>query len=398
MKITDMKCARIGSHLVLRIITDQGIDGYSQAETAKPYLKDPILQLHPFISGEDPTDVERVMRKIRQRGAGKPWGTPVSMVEMALWDIAGKAAGLPVYKLLGGKVRDRVLVYNGAIRMPRESYSPEGFAEAGAWMKQLPHNFRFVKQGIAYHGDMKHEPGFLITDMLGEWNHGWPVAGSISERGIAHIVDCVAAMRGALGPDIGLALDCGPGFSVPDAIRVSRALEPLSPMWLEDMLAGDYTPWSGADLYRELTTQTTIPIHTGEQLYLRQSFKELIEGKAVNVVGPDPCDVGGIAELKWIAEYADLHGILMAPHGTGDGLFGLAALVQVSATMPGNFIGFELPTANPEWWFDIVEGLPDPLVVDSHIQVWDRPGIGIEFRVDEARRYLSEEDRDFFDN
>ena len=398
MKITGLKCATIGNHLILRITTDEGIDGFSQAERAKPYLKDPILRLEEFILGKDPTDVERVVRGIRQRGAAKPWGTPVSMVEMALWDIAGKAAGLPVYKLLGGKVRDRVLVYNGAIRQPLESYTPEGFAAIGAWMRQLPHGFKFVKQGIAYHGGMKRLPGFLLGDMLSEFVHGWPVAGTLSERGISHIVDCATAMREALGPDIGLALDCGPGFSIPDAIRLARALEPIDIMWLEDLLTGDYAPWPGADLYREVTTQTTIPIHTGEQLYLRQSFKELIEGKAVNIVGPDPCDVGGIAELKWIAEYADLHGILMAPHGTGDGLFGLAALVQASAAMPGNYIAFELPTGDPAWWFDIVEGLPDPLVVDGAIEVWDRPGIGIEFRVDEARRYLSEEEQDFFEN
>ncbi|MCO5221539.1 MAG: mandelate racemase/muconate lactonizing enzyme family protein [Thermomicrobiales bacterium] len=398
MKITDLRCAELGNHLMLRVCTDDGVDGYSQVESSKPYLKDPILRLRDLIVGKDPTDVERVMRGIRQRGAAKPWGSPVSAIEMALWDIAGKAAGLPVYKLLGGKVRDRVMVYNGAIRDLEHDYTPEGFAAAGAWMRSLPHGFKFVKMAIAYHGDMKKVPGFLMGDLLDEMVHGWPVAGTISERGIAHVVECVAAMREALGPEIGIALDCGPGFSVPDAIRLARALEPLNPMWMEDLLTGDYTPWPGADLYREITTQTTIPIHTGEQLYLRQSFKELIEGKAVNIVGPDPCDVGGLAELKWIAEYADLHGILMAPHGTGDGLFGLAALVQVSATLPGNFIAFELPTGNPPWWFDIVEGLPDPLVVDGFIDVWDRPGIGIEFRVDRAREYLADEDRGFFDN
>lgn len=398
MKITDLKCATIGNHIVVRIVTDEGIDGYSQVEFPKHYMIDPILRLREFIVGKDPTEVERVVRSIRQRGAAKPWGTPVSVIEMALWDIAGKAAGLPVHRLLGGKVRDRVLVYNGALRQPVESYTPDGFAAVGSWMKSLPHGFRFVKQGIAYHGGMKRLPGFLLGDMLSEPNHGWPVAGTLSERGMAHIFDCVAAMREALGPDIGLALDCGPGFSVPDAIRLARLLEPLNPMWMEDLLTGDYTPWPGADLYREVTTQTTIPIHTGEQLYLRHSFKELIEGKAVNIVGPDPCDVGGIAELKWIAEYADMHGILMAPHGTADGLFGLAALVQVSATLPGNFIAFELPWGYPNWWFDIIEGLPDPLVVDGAIEVWDRPGIGIEFRIEEARRYLEEGDRHFFDN
>ena len=109
---------------------------------------------------------------------------------------------------------------------------------------------------------------------------------------------------------------------MPDAIRFARAVEPLNLMWLEDMLTGDYMPYVNADVYRELTQATSTPIHTGEQIYLRQNFKELIERHAVNIVGPDPCDVGGIAELKWIAEYADLHGILMAPHGTGNGLLG----------------------------------------------------------------------------
>ena len=89
-------------------------------------------------------------------------------------------------------------------------------------------------------------------------------------------------------------------------------------MWLEDLITGDYMPFVNADVYRDVTRSTSTPIHTGEQIYLRQNFKELIERHAVNIVGPDPCDVGGIAELKWIAEYADLHGILIAPHGTGE--------------------------------------------------------------------------------
>ena len=126
-------------------------------------------------------------------------------------------------------------------------------------------------------------------------------------------------------------------------------------------------------------------------------YKRQIEGRCLDIVGPDPCDVGGIAELKWIAEYADLHGILMAPHGTLDGLLGLAALVQVGATMPTNYIAFEYPTGNLKWWYDIVEGLPDPIVVDSHVAVLERPGIGVDFRVDQAKKYLSEEDKHFFD-
>ena len=130
-------------------------------------------------------------------------------------------------------------------------------------------------------------------------------------------------MKDVLGDEVGLALDCGPGFTVPDAIRLAKALEPLNIMWLEDMITGDYTPYVLADLYREVTRSTSTPIHTGEQIYLRHHFKDLFERKAVNVIGPDPLDVGGLAEMKWIAEYAELHGILIAPHGVADGLIGL---------------------------------------------------------------------------
>jgi L-alanine-DL-glutamate epimerase-like enolase superfamily enzyme len=146
-----------------------------------------------------------------------------------------------------------------------------------------------------------------------------------------------------------------------------------------------------------LTTSTSTPVHTGEQIYLRQNFTDLIEKQAVNIVGPDPADVGGIAELKWIAEYADLHGILMAPHGIFDGLIGLAALVQVCATLPQNYIAFEYPTGDPAWWYDIVEGLPDQIVKDGEIEVWDRPGLGVDIIAEAAKQYLPEEDADFFD-
>jgi L-alanine-DL-glutamate epimerase-like enolase superfamily enzyme len=204
-------------------------------------------------------------------------------------------------------------------------------------------------------------------------------------------------MKEVLGSEVGLALDCGPGWNVPDAIRLARALEPYNNMWLEDLLTGDYVPWVHADVYREVTRATTVPIHTGEQIYLRHNFKELLEKKAVRIIGPDPCDVGGIAELKWVAEYADLHGVLMAPHGTGNGLLGLAALVQVCATLPGNYIAFEYPIGDPAWWHDILDGLPSPIVVDSHITVPDRPGMGVDFNIDKAREYLTDEDRAFFD-
>ncbi len=398
MKIVDVKCAVIGKNPIVRIVTDEGISGYGEVEQYKPYLKPFILQFRDALVGEDPTLVEKCMLKIRQRGAFKPYGSAISVIEMALWDIAGKAAGLPVHKLLGGKVRDKVRVYNGALRVPMNSFRPEDYAAEMKRMMALPEGFTIVKQGISFHSPMKREfPDYFYGEANASPFHGALDRGLITERGYAYTLDCVAAMKEALGDKVGLALDCGPGWVLQDAIRFAKAVEKHHLMWLEDMLTGDYVPYVNADVYRDLTASTSTPIHTGEQIYLRQNFKDLIERQAVRVVGPDPCDVGGLAEIKWIAEYADLHGVMMAPHGTGNGLLGLAALVQVSATMPSNFIAFELPAGDPAWWYDIVDGLPNPIVKDGMITVWDTPGMGVEINPERARRYLSEDDRAFFD-
>jgi L-alanine-DL-glutamate epimerase-like enolase superfamily enzyme len=249
--------------------------------------------------------------------------------------------------------------------------------------------------------------GFHNPAMMGAIANMWydeprqgashPNRGLMTERGLKHVIACVEAMKKVLGDEVGLALDCGPGWMVKDAITFARACEPMHITWIEDILTGDYTPYPNAELFRDLKQATSVPIHTGEQIYLRQNFKDLIEKQAVDVVGPDPEDVGGIAELKWIAEYADIHGISVAPHGIFDGLIGLAAHVHMAAALPQNYIAFEYPFGQPEWWYDIVEGLPNPIVNKGFIDVWDRAGLGVTFKVAAAKPHLAEEDRRFFD-
>jgi L-alanine-DL-glutamate epimerase-like enolase superfamily enzyme len=397
IKITDLRCAIIGRNPVVRIVTDQGVSGYGQAESAKAYLKPMVLFYKDYLLGEDPTDVERVMLKIRRLGAFKPWGSAVSAIEIALWDIAGQVAGVPVYKLLGGKIRDRVRIYNGAVRFPMTGQTPRDYAETMQKMKEAKEGFTLIKQAVGFHNVpmMEAIPNAWYDDPRTGASH--PDRGLMTERGFNHVVACVEAMKKVLGDEVGLALDCGPGWTVKDAIAFARALEPLHIAWLEDIITGDYTPYPNAEVFREVTQSTSIPIHTGEQIYLRENFKDLIEKQAVNVVGPDPEDVGGLAELKWIAEYADLHGILVAPHGVFDGLIGLAAHVHLAAALPQNYIAFEYPIGQPDWWYEIVEGLPNPIVKKGFIDVWDRPGLGVKFNVTAAKGHLAEEDRGFFD-
>jgi len=395
MKIIDLKCAVIGRSPVVRVVTDEGIDGFAELESSKTHLAPVVRMFRDAIVGQDPTDVERVMIGIRRLGGFKPWGSAVSAIEIALWDVAGKAAGLPVHKLLGGKVRDRLRVYNGGRRPVLRGHQPEDYAESMAQMKAAPEGFTLFKEGVAFHGFMApNVDGFFYGDLRPRPLH--PNRGRLTARGLRHVVACVEAMKDVLGPDHALALDMGPGLVVSDAIRLLRELEHLDLLWAEDLLTGDATPWVDPARYREVTTATSVPTHTGEQIYLRQNFKELISTQAVRVIGPDPGDVGGMAELKWVAEYADLHGIEVAPHGVTSGLFGLAALVQVCATLPDNFIAFEYPVATDPWWYDIVTGLPQRIVTDGFVDVWDAPGLGLDFDREAAVAHLSEEDRDFF--
>ena len=332
IKITDLKCAIIGRNPVVRIVTDQGISGYGEAESAKPFLKPMVLFYKPYLIGEDPTDVGRIMLKIRRMGAFKPWGAAVSAIEIALWDVAGQAAGLPVYKLLGGKIRDRVRPYgNSENNGQMELRTPQDYAQLAQKVKEAKEGYTLVKFPVGFHNAamMNSIPNAWYGQNWTGRNPPYMDRGPMTESGIDHVVACVEATKKVFGDQIGLAFDCGPGWTPKDAIRFARAVEPYHLAWLEDLITGDYEPYPKAQVFKQVKDSTTTPIHTGEEIYLRENFMELIETQAVDVIGPDPEDVGGIAELKWIAEYADLHGILVAPHGIFDGLFGVAAQVHM---------------------------------------------------------------------
>ncbi len=398
MKITDIKYAMLDANPTIRITTDEETDGLAQIETMKPYLEPVIGFYKNRIIGTDPRDVARVMARIRNLGSFKPWGSVVSAIEMALWDLAGKAQGVPVYRLLGGKVRDKVRCYCGGAGPQMEGYEPEDYAKRAEAVLALPHGFDIMKFGLGLYIFAEKPDGMFlgeVPEMIpGPHTHiggGFkPIRGQLTERGLNHLVRCVEAAKNAVGDKCGIAFDCGPKHTLISAMRLARALEPFSVMWLEDTLTGDYTPYNAVEAYRLLSDSTLTPIHTGEQVYLRQGFQELIERHAVDIVGPDPCDVGGIAELKWIAEYAALHDIMMAPHGVYNGPIGIASLVHVGATMPEeNYLAFELPRLTP-LSEELVKGLPKPLVRQSCIQVWDRPGLGVELNEQAVRRHLGE--------
>ncbi len=401
MKITDLKCAIIANSPVIRITTDEGITGWSQIETPKPYVKPQVLQLKDWIVGQDPRDVERVMRRIRVRGGFKPFGSAVSAIEHALWDIAGKALNAPVYRLLGGKVRDQVRTYRTLYQaeVPGGApHTPEGYKRWAEYGKSLKGEFTLFKLPTAFHSSMVRDfPNYFYGEVQHDAPFQYPHKGTMTKEGLDHLVACITSARESLGKGYNTAVDAGPGFMPLDALRLARAVEHLHLMWIEDTVTGDYSPYVNPDVYKDVTHHTTTPIHTGEQIYLRQHYKALIESHAVNVIGPDPCDIGGLAEIKWVAEHADLHGIAIAPHGTANGILGLAALIQVCATMPDNLIAFEYPARFEPFWYDITEGFDAMPVKGGLIDVPDRPGLGVNLIAKEAKKYLEEGDENFFD-
>ena len=210
IKITDLRCAVIGRNPVIRIVTDQGVSGYGEAESTKAYLKPMVLFYKDYLLGEDPTDVERVMLKIRRLGAFKPWGSAVSAIEIALWDIAGQVAGVPVYRLLGGKIRDRVRIYNGGFRPPMAGQMPQDYAENVQKMKEAKEGFTLIKMAVGFHsaGMMGAIPDMWYDDPRKGAPHS--DRGLMTERGLKHVISCVEAMKKVLGDEIGLALDCDP--------------------------------------------------------------------------------------------------------------------------------------------------------------------------------------------
>src|SRR5690554_1971720 len=191
MKIIDIKCAVIAKSPVIRIVTDEGITGWSQIETPKPYLKPIVMYLREALIGLDPVNVERVVKRIRVRGGFKPWGAPVSAIETALWDIAGKAAGLPIYRLLGGKVRDQVRTYRTLYHHEVEiGHSAEDYVKWAEFGRALPEGFTMFKLPTCFHSSMVLDvERFHYGDLHPDPPYPYPHRGLISETGFDYMVD-----------------------------------------------------------------------------------------------------------------------------------------------------------------------------------------------------------------
>jgi L-alanine-DL-glutamate epimerase-like enolase superfamily enzyme len=389
LKITDLRIANLTGvpfrSTIIRIDTNQGISGYGEVrdQASKSY---PLL-LKSRLLGEDPRNVDKLFRKIKQFGHHGRQAGGVCGVEMALMDLAGKAYGVPAYALAGGTFRDRVLCYADTPSAP----DPRELAQR--LVRRREAGFRFLKMDLGV--DLLWEvPGALIAPpgARADTTTMHPFTGiQVTRHGVEYLAEYVATVRSIVGYDIPLAIDHVGHIAVDSAIRIGRALEPYTLAWLEDLI-----PWQYPDQWRQLTEAIAVPTCTGEDIYLAENFRPLLERGAVRVVHPDPATSGGILETKRIGDLAEGYGVPMALHLAATPIATLAGVHIAAATQ--NFLALEHHAADLPWWNELVTGLPRPLIQDGYITVPDGPGLGFE-DIDEElfRAHLDPADPVFFD-
>ncbi len=384
LRVTEVRGAPFHSTLV-RLDTNQGISGYGEVRDGASSTY--ALLLKSRLVGENPCDVDRLFRRLKQFGHHARQAGGVCAIEMALMDLAGRAYGVPAYMLAGGRFRDRVLCYCDTDSVP------DG-REMGRRLRQrMDAGFGFLKMDVGI-GLLRGVKDALIAPpgMLASQTVMHPFTGiQITEKGIDHLCQYVAEVREVIGYEVPLAVDHFGHLGLESCIRLGRALDPYSLAWYEDMI-----PWQFTDQYVRLSEAVATPICTGEDIYLKEGFAELLARRAVAVIHPDLASSGGILETKKIGDLAQEHGVAMALHMAMSPVAALAAVHCAAATE--NFVALENHSVDElEQWSSLVQGLPVPLIQEGHIQVPEGPGLGFtELNEDLVRQHLDPDGPGFF--
>lgn len=411
MKIVRLKTAVVEGNFnwtFVRIETDEGIAGLGECFFA-PGLTAILRCLEPLLVGEDPRDVHRLFRKLQMAtsGAGSVAGivyNAISGIEAALWDLLGQWLGVPVYRLLGGKFRDRIRIYGDChgsqalesldevLRSRPPSWAePSGehiakdyFGEAGNAAPSSPDAYRKRALEMKSQGytALKFDLDVPGTEGLDAHNR------CLSNAAIDRMVSLIGAVRDGVGYDIDIAVDCHWRYSVSDVVKVAHALEPFRLLWLEDPV-----PPGSVEALRAVSSRVKIPIATGENLYLFEGFREILQTHAIGVATPDLQKVGGLAIAQQIAQFADAQTIPVAPHNISSPV-GTLASAHFCAAIP-NFLVLEFHASDVPFWDELVDGIPKPIVQNGAIQLPDKPGLGVTLNEEVARKY-ARKDEPFF--
>ena len=315
MKITDVEVLRMQAHaepsnnwLFVRIHTDGGLTGIGEGslQYKDAALAAEIENFGLYLRGKDPFQIEHIWTSLHRRvtwTGGAVTISAISAIDLALWDIKGKALGVPVYELIGGKVRDRVPLYaNGWFSMKRPSaHGPQGDDVSKFYAEQAQ---EVVAQGYRC---------LKVYPFSGEQ--------VITPERIARGVGIVRAIREAVGPEIEIAVDARRRLNIWSARRVAQKLEAFDIAWLEQPILFD-----NSAAMAEFARSVRVPISTGEEQYTRWEFREILEANAVGIIQPDICHAGGMSELKKIAAMAETYYVTVAPHNSNGPISTVASL------------------------------------------------------------------------
>ncbi len=361
MRITSVETFTAGNPwknwLFARVHTDEGL--YGVGEGTLNYfgktVEAAIHELTPLIIGADPFQVEIISRKLVRdvySDGAQIHNSAVSAIEIALWDIIGKAANQPIYNLWGGRCHQKLRAYaNGWYRGPRE---PEMFAEKAK-----------IVAGRGYTA-LKFDP----------FGSAWRM---VSRAEFDLSIDIIAAVRDAVGPQVDLLIEGHSRFNVATAVQFAEAIARFRPAWFEEPV---HHANIGAMV--EVAKRSPVPIATGESYSSKQQFAELLSHNVVSILQPEPLALGGLFAARKIADMVDAHYGVIAPH-SAQGPICSAACVQLNASIPNFFIHEIFDEFNEPWEKEIVTNAVH--VVDGYIEIPDRPGLGIDLNVEEIRKH-----------
>jgi L-alanine-DL-glutamate epimerase-like enolase superfamily enzyme len=386
LKITDLRVATIAKPgpspcPIIRVDTNQGVCGLGEVrDGASPTY---ALFLKSRIVGENPLQLDKIFRKIKQFGGHARQGGGVSAIEMALWDIAGKVYNVPVYAMLGGgKFRDKIRVYADTT----ESKDPRIYAQRMKERKEVM-GLSWLKMDLGV--EMVSDTPGTVTEPanLAEWEQNQAehpfIAMEVTDKGIGMLEEYVAAVRDAVGMEIPLSMDHLGHLGVKSIIRLGKAYEKYNLSWIEDVI-----PWTYTDLLKEISDQSPTPILTGEDIYLKEPFRVLCERHAVSKIHPDLATAGGILETHKIGDMAEEYGVPMAMHFAGTPVGCMANVHCAAATR--NFLALENHSLDVPWWSSLAaEYTKTAMVNHGWIEVPDRPGLGVTLNEDVVRQHLA---------
>jgi L-alanine-DL-glutamate epimerase-like enolase superfamily enzyme len=383
LKITDLRVATIkGAPMtdpIIRIDTNQGI--YGLGEVRDGASKTYALILKSRLLGENPCNVDKIFRKIKQFGGESRQAGGVCGIEMALWDLAGKAYNVPVYAMLGGKFRDKIRCYADTT----ESDDPKIYGDR--LKKRKEQGFTWLKMDLGI-DLMKDVPGTITSpagvSVGGTANVEHMFTGiELTPKGIETMANFVATVREYVGDEVPLSCDHFGHIGVNSCIRLGRALEKYNIAWLEDMV-----PWYYPDLLKEIKQAVNIPLLTGEDIYLKEGFLKLASEHAVDILHPDLATSGGILETKKIGDAIQSYGVPMAMHFAGSPISCMANVHCAAATE--NFLVLENHSVDVPWWSDLVEGVEKPIVNHGFVAVPNGPGLGVTLNDEVVKQHLLE--------